>query len=56
MKLVTPEKETQAWQRYLQTRSLRAPSGLLRTEPLGAAMRVSQEHVAKVRRQLRRWR
>ena len=54
MKLITPEQETPALQRYLQTRSLRASSGLLRTEALRAAMRVSQQHVAKVRRQLRR--
>lgn len=54
MKLITPEAETEALQRYLQSRALRVSSGLLRTEALRAAMRVSQEHVAKVRRQLRK--
>jgi len=53
MKLITPEAETQALRRYLVSRSLRISSALLRTEALRAAMRVSQEHVAKVRRQLR---
>ena len=53
MKLVTPEDETQALQGYLQSRSLRTSSGLLRTEALRAAMRISLEHVVKVRRQLR---
>lgn len=53
MKLITPEAETQALQRYLVPRSLRVSSALLRTEALRAAIRVSQEHVAKVRRQLR---
>src|SRR5438874_13778661 len=54
MKLITPAAETPALQRYLQSRPLRVSSGLLRTEALRAAMRVSQEHVAKVRRRLRR--
>jgi uncharacterized protein len=54
MKLITPEAESSALRFYLQTRALRVSSGLLRTEALRAAMRVSQEHVAKVRRQLRR--
>jgi predicted nucleic acid-binding protein len=54
MKLITPEVETGALQRYLQSRSLRVSSGLLRTEALRAAMRVSQQHVVKVRRLLRR--
>jgi predicted nucleic acid-binding protein len=53
MKLITPEAETVALQQYLGSRSLRVSSALLRTEALRAAMRVSQEHVAKVRRQLR---
>jgi predicted nucleic acid-binding protein len=53
MKLITPEAETVALQRYLVSRSLRVSSALLRTEALRAAMRVSQDHVAKVRRQLR---
>lgn len=53
-KLIAPEAETAALQRYLSTRSLRVSSGLLRTEALRAAMRVSQQHVAKVRRELRR--
>ncbi len=53
MKLITPEAETPALQRFLNTRSLRASSGLLRTEALRAALRVSQQHVAKVRRQVR---
>lgn len=53
MKLITPEAETQALHQYLVSRSLRVSSALLRTESLRAAMRVSQEHVAKVRRQLR---
>ena len=53
MKLITPEVETAALQRYLGSRSLRVSSALLRTEALRAAMRVSQEHVAKTRRQLR---
>ncbi len=54
MKLITPEAESLALQLYLRSRVLRVSSGLLRTEALRAAMRVSQEHVAKVRRQLRR--
>jgi predicted nucleic acid-binding protein len=54
MKLITPEPETPALQSYLRNRSLRASSGLLRTEALRAAMRISQEHVAKVRRQVKR--
>ncbi|SRR6266536_2815242 len=54
MKLITPEAESPALQLYLQSRTLRVSSGLLRTEALRAAMRVSQEHVAKVRRQLKR--
>src|SRR2546423_4896337 len=54
MKLITPEIESAALQRYLQRRSLRASSGLLRTEALRAAMRVSQPHVGKVRRLLKR--
>ncbi len=54
MKLITPEPETPGLQRFLKTRSLRASSGLLRTEALRAAMRVSQQHVAKVRRQVHR--
>jgi predicted nucleic acid-binding protein len=54
MKLITSEVESPALQLYLRTRSLRVSSGLLRTQALRAAMRVSQEHVAKVRRQLRR--
>src|SRR6266545_969431 len=54
MKLITPEAESLALQLYLRSRALRVSSGLLRTEALRAAMRVSQEHVAKVRRQLRR--
>jgi predicted nucleic acid-binding protein len=53
MKLITPEAETAALQRYLGSRSLRVSSALLRTEALRAAMRVSQEHVTKARRQLR---
>lgn len=53
MKLITVEVETAALQRYLILRSLRVSSALLRTEALRAAMRVSQDHVAKVRRQLR---
>ncbi len=53
MKLITPEAETVALQRYLVPRSLRVSAALLRTEALRAAMRVSQDHVAKVRRQLR---
>lgn len=53
MKLITREVETVALQRYLIARSLRVSSALLRTEALRAAMRVSQDHVAKVRRQLR---
>jgi predicted nucleic acid-binding protein len=53
MKLITPEAETVALQRYLVSRSLRVSSALLRTEALRSAMRVSQDHVAKVRRQLR---
>jgi predicted nucleic acid-binding protein len=54
MKLITPEAETAALQHYLVSRSLRVSSALLRTEALRAAIRISQEHVAKVRRQLRR--
>jgi len=54
MKLITPEAESLALQLYLRSRVLRVSSGLLRMEALRAAMRVSQEHVAKVRRQLRR--
>src|SRR5439155_11437604 len=53
MKLIAPEAETMALQRYLVSRSLRVSSALLRTEALRAAMRVSEDHVAKVRRQLR---
>lgn len=53
MKLITPEAETVALRRYLDSRSVRVSSALLRTEALRAAMRVSQDHVAKVRRQLR---
>jgi uncharacterized protein len=53
MKLITPEAETAALQRYLQFRPLRVSCGLLRTEALRAAMRLSQEHVAMVRRQMR---
>ena len=53
MKLITPEAETAALQRYLQFRLLRVSCGLLRTEALRAAMRLSQEHVAMVRRQMR---
>jgi predicted nucleic acid-binding protein len=53
MKLITPEAETQALNDYLASRSLRVSSALLRAEALRGAMRVSQEHVAKVRRQLR---
>jgi predicted nucleic acid-binding protein len=53
MKLITPEAETVALQRYLVSRSLRVSSALLRTEALRSAMLISQEHVAKVRRQLR---
>src|SRR5256885_2851378 len=54
MKLITSEAESAALQLYLRSRALRVSSGLLRTEALRAATRVSQEHVAKVRRQLRR--
>ena len=54
MKLITPEAETQALQSYLRSRSLRASSGLLRTEAVRAAVRISQEHVARVRRQMKR--
>ena len=54
MKLITPEFETAALQRYLMSRSLRVSSALLRAEALRAAARVSLEHVAKVRRQLRK--
>lgn len=54
MKLVVLEAETGALEEYLHTRSLRVSSGLLRTEALRAAMRVSQQHVAEARRQLRR--
>jgi predicted nucleic acid-binding protein len=53
MKLIAPEAETMAMQRYLVSRSLRVSSALLRTEALRAAMRLSEDHVAKVRRQLR---
>ena len=53
MKLITPEAETAALQRYLASRPLRVSSALLRTEALRAAMRVSQDHVGAVRRQLR---
>jgi predicted nucleic acid-binding protein len=53
MKLIAPEAETVAMQRYLVSRSLRVSSALLRTEALRAAMRLSEDHVAKVRRQLR---
>jgi predicted nucleic acid-binding protein len=53
MKLITPEVETAALQHYLQFRPLRVSCGLLRTEALRAAMRLSQEHVAMVRRQMR---
>jgi uncharacterized protein len=53
MKLIAPEAETMAMQRYLVSRSLRVSSALLRTEALRAAMRLSENHVAKVRRQLR---
>jgi predicted nucleic acid-binding protein len=54
IKLITPEAESPALQLYLRSRALRVSSGLLRTEALRAGIRVSQEHVAKVRRQLRR--
>lgn len=54
MKLITPEAETAALQRYLVPRTLRVSSALLRVEALRAAMRVSQEHVVKTRRQLRK--
>jgi predicted nucleic acid-binding protein len=53
MKLITPEAETAALRHYLLPRSLRASSALLRTEALRAAMRISDDHVAVVRRQLR---
>jgi len=52
VKLITPEAETGALQRYLVSRSLRVSSALLRAEALRAAMRVSMQHVAKVRGQL----
>src|SRR5215472_12701847 len=54
MKLITPEAETTALQRYLVPRTLRVSSALLRAEALRAAMRVSQEHIVKTRRQLRK--
>ena len=54
MKLVTPEAETNALERYLSSRSLRVSCGLLRTEALRASMRVSQGHVALARRHLRK--
>ena len=53
MKLIAPEAETMALQRYLVSRSLRVSSALLKTEAMRAAMRLSEDHVAKVRRQLR---
>lgn len=54
MKLITTEFETAALQRYLMSRSLRVSSALLRAEALRAVARVSLEHMAKVRRQLRK--
>src|SRR5579859_6814999 len=54
MKLITPEAETSALQRYLVPRSLRVSSALLRTEALRAATRISQDHVTQARRQLRK--
>lgn len=53
MKLITPEAETDALVRYLDSRPLRVSSALLRTETVRAAQRVSQDHVGLTRRQLR---
>jgi predicted nucleic acid-binding protein len=53
MKLITPEAETAALLSCLSARTLRVSSALLRAEALRDATRISLEHVAKVRRQLR---
>lgn len=52
-KLVNPEAETMALREFLQHRSLRVSSALLRTEMLRTAARHSQQRVAEARRQLR---
>jgi uncharacterized protein len=54
VKLVATEPESAALRRYLKQRPLQTSSALLRTEALRAVMRVSQPHVAKARRLLRR--